>query len=359
MKEIGSNFWDYKLENSNKKSLISNVKYTNLYDFESGRMAISALIKGLNISNSLVLLPIFTCESVIQPFLDNGCKVIYYPIDLNLIPDTHEIEKLVEKYSPKMILFHSYFGFNTNKNITKKFINFLKHHKVIVLEDITQSYFSKYKKIDANFYVTSLRKFFAIPMGGLLLLNDDLDIKYKKNINNDNAIDNVAIKAFDLKKKYINGDNVNKNDFMELYKEIKEKISHFDEIMPMSTISKQIFNGIDKKNIVNKRRKNYNYLLKKLGKNEKIKLIFNSLPKDVVPLYFPMYIEKRTEFQSFMASHNVFCPVIWPKSTYINDISNKEDYIYSNIICIPCDQRYNISDMERVCNFIFDFLKKY
>ena len=226
------------------------------------------------------------------------------------------------------MLVHAYYGFNSYKSV-KQAINKLKN--VVIVEDITQDIFSNFSKIKANYYVTSLRKFFAIPDGGMLITpkgGKQLAIEYS---NTKNDIYKIAVQAFNDKKNYIENldSSVVKNEFLEKYKKIKQQIDKIDDVEIISEISKDIFSNIDIKNI---------------------NIIFNKISEQEVPLYFPIYVrEDREKFQKYMAENEIYCPIIWKKSQYIKDEKQREsDYIYEHILCVPCDQRYDIDDMERI-----------
>ena len=53
--------------------------------------------------------------------------------------------------------------------------------------------------------------------------------------------------------------------------------------------------------------------------------------------------------QEYLAKHDIYAPVIWPKPSQCEGmIDSKVEWIYKHILAIPCDQRYDIDDMERI-----------
>ena len=360
MKEIGSNFWMYNTGNEKEKYFLPQIHCNNHYFFSSGRMAIYSLIKHLKYNNSTVLLPFFTCESVIEPFLKNKCRIIFYGIDDKLNLNIDEIKQIVIEHKPKLILFHSYYGFNTNLKLNNKLVPFLREKKVCIVEDLTQAYFSSFKKINADFYVSSLRKFFAIPSGGVIFSpNQKLNIQYDNDEELLSHLDAVALSAFNLKKEYMSDINtkVKKEDFLKKYSEIKNCLNIFGKTLPISPKALTIYKNINYNEIIALRRKNFKYLLKKLSFIKGINPMFDKLPNNVVPLYFPMFVEiDRKSFQQAMANKNIYCPIIWPKSKYIEYNNKENNSLYSKLICIPCDQRYSINDMKYICDCIFEII---
>ena len=58
------------------------------------------------------------------------------------------------------------------------------------------------------------------------------------------------------------------------------------------------------------------------------------------------------EYQKELINNKIYCPIIWPRSNYIDTKYSNTEYIYEHILCIPCDQRYNIQDMKKIINCI-------
>ena len=355
--EIGSDFFDYQIKNKNQIDFHPTNKYYKELFFISGRNAIYALIKQLKKYNKIVLLPAYTCETIIEPFIKDSWKIIYYNINKNLEIDKCDLINKIKLYHPKVLLVQSYFGINTLHNI-KKELEEIKD--ILIVEDITQSILSNFEKIKVDYYITSLRKFFAITDGGMLIIpskNKEIEIKYDNKLNN---IVEHALKGFDLKRKYIeNESGVLKEDFQKELKKAKDVISSTYNIEKISREGLKILSSIDFSKIRGIRKQNFNYLLEKIN-NSNIEVIFNSLKLEEVPLYFPIYVKngKRKELQNYLIEKNIFCPIIWPKSKYITEISEEAEFIYNHILCIPCDQRYNINDMKIIIDKINSFKSK-
>lgn len=360
LKEIGSNFWDYNINDTGKNIFFPNVESNNSYYFVSGRMAIYALIKSLNISKGNVLLPSFTCETVIEPFQKINYEINYYDIKKDLTIDIEDLKNKIESNKTNIILFHNYFGFNTCESINS-ILDYVKKKNIIIIEDLTQSYYSSFKRIACDYYVSSLRKFIATPCGGILLTSKNkIEIEYSNNSEKNWKIDNVAIEAFDLKKKYIYNDmDELKNEYLCKYIELKNQINDFDEIVSFSNDTKSILSNVDVGLLMEKRRNNYKILLDNLKGIENIEIIFENIDNEIIPLYFPIYIKKeRHAFQKYMSENQIFCPIIWPKSDYLKEYNNKiVDYIYESIICIPCDQRYGKEEMEYIVKKIYEYFQ--
>lgn len=348
-KEIGSYFFDYKdfkNENNPKVLLTENFKYKAY--LSSGRDAIKLAIKEIN-GAKRALLPGFTCETVIKPFIAAGFEVSFYDINKDLTVNVNEFVNKINENKPSIILVHSYFGFDTLKNI-RHILKKIGESEIVLIEDITQDMYSNFPKEEANYLVGSLRKWMAIPDGGFLF-SKDIEIKGDKNLNTNNKLVEYNLKAFKKKSLYMeNGNKDLKNEFRALFENGIMEMEEWNAIYKISPISKRIYNGLNVEYMKMQRKLNYKFLLENIKNFKNIKPILTNITLEVVPLYFPVLIDKsREEIQSKLASKKIYCPVIWPMSKHpISKINDDTEYVYNHILCIPCDQRYDINDMKRI-----------
>ena len=348
VKEIGSDFYEYD-SSKNDKTFEPFKQYKSRMFFQSGRNAIKALCKSINSANKKVLLPAYTCETVIEPFVEENFEVYFYTINKDFSIDENDFMRNIKSINPSIILIQSYFGFDTLKN-SNKIIDKLIEEGITIIEDITHNWINELEKTKVQYYIASLRKWFAIPDGGVLISNQkELDISYEDR--ECNKLIDISIEAYKLKKEYIkcNDNEELKKQYREKYSTAREIISKTKNLTPMSNVSKNIFSNFNLEEIANKRKENYKYLYDNLNnKYQNIKVI-KKIDDREIPLYFPIYIEQnRSDLIQELIENKIYCPVIWPKSKYINESYSQTDYIYEHILCIPCDQRYNLEDMKRI-----------
>ena len=93
-----------------------------------------------------------------------------------------------------------------------------------------------------------------------------------------------------------------------------------------------------------------------LGNSERIKFIQSDNQKS--NLYVPILIEDRDSIQSRLSSKEIFTTLIWP----INDEQKHRCSVArdteAHMLGIPCDQRYNVQDMQFVANELLKMLCK-
>lgn len=358
LKEIGSNFWlsDNDTKNSIERLLspeIFNCIGNDYVWLSTCRSAISLVIETIENRNlgisKRVCLPAFTCHTVYEPFINAGYEIFPLHVDKNLKSDAQEILDCVLESKVGIVLFHRYFGFDTLDNIND-IIPTLRKNNVIVIEDCTQSMYSNISRMNADYFVGSIRKWCGVPDGGFAVCKDNIIIN--KPLFHDSVLEKAKYEASMLKYDYIANEKGKKEDYLQKYAEAEEILNNQECFYSIAPLSIKVQNNQDLNMIKNKRRTNYKTLLNSLKKNCKITPIFNEIPDSVVPLYFPILCDNRKEIQTTLINNSIYAPIIWPKDENCPPVALDVDYIYEHILCIPIDQRYSTDDMERVSDIL-------
>lgn len=356
--EIGGSFWI----NPEEEGLIAEQDFNFISKEEcvvytsSGRGAITFLLKELKQQKKVVLLPLYTCESVIDPFLKEGYEIFYFDINADLSADAEKLTAIVNKTKPSLILLHAYFGFDTIKNIRSRFAYF-KSCGVTIIEDITHSLFSEFPKDGADYFIASLRKWAALPDGGMALSKES-KMKMPESRIHEQLV-NTMLEAFYLKSEYVKDpDSKKKERFRELFYKADQILDADSGVYAMSDVSRRLFRQGDYKTLRERRRNNFQCLLDNLQKDIPVKKVFSELPADVVPLYFPVYAPgNRDKLQKYLAENEIYAPVHWPYPFEKGGRAavGARPAVYDSILSIPCDQRYSETDMEKICQYINNF----
>ena len=319
----------------------------------SGRGAISLLMKNMK-GIKKVLLPIYTCDSVIKGFRDNSIDYEFYHISKDLSVDISNLNSLIESFTPNLILFHSYFGFDTLKE-TRKLYGDFRNKGICVIEDITHSWLSDFTIDGADYYIVSLRKWLELPDGGAILSNKH-DLSFDFIQQEHTEIIDIFKKASKIKNDFFKTEDYKLKDmFRPLFYSVEDFFDETVEIYSISTLSLQIINNTNIDYIKSSRRKNYDLLVKGIN-NSLVTPIFKELSSNTVPLYLPVYVDGcRDKLQSFLAQNKIYCPIHWPLASDIQEKYGNEFYIYDNILSIVCDQRYSLEDMQRIVESINKF----
>ncbi len=356
-REIGGNFCEEILKCD--KKLEDNER---IIWFDTGRSAIRFLLDRLGNKIKRVLLPQYACESVLKLFMERGYKIIYYPVDRKFQLLEQNFEQLIEIEKPQVVLVQSYFGFDTLYK-DRPFLKQLRRKGIIIIEDITHSLFSKCLQSCSDYMVGSLRKWCSIPDGGFLIRSSDIHEKkefiflHKKE--NCDFLDLRLAAQMEKRKYFLRKENcsTDKNIFIFFYEKSENFLDKQNEYYTMSEYTRERFASIDWQEIANQRKSNYCTLKDCLGNIDEIKIIFSNIPYNVVPLYFPVFVDRnmRDSLRHSMREMNILLPVIWPRPSALNDsLTIEVEMIYDEILAIPCDQRYT----EQTMSFIADEIKK-
>jgi len=367
-REIGSEF-DIPIEEllkvfnlSTQKVFQEKIFCENIVDIaylSNGRTAIKYILS--NIINKKQLskcwLPSYLCETIIQPFRELNLNYEFYNLKENLQLDVNYLSRRIEKND--LVFTMNYFNLLHNNKVVE-FLRKLKDNDVIIIDDLTHSFLNNHifsSKI-SDYSIISLRKWFAIPDGGIAISNSDL---FDKNlIVKESFYDFVRLRLkYAILKSYYLNKIINKKDsFRKIHNEAEELANLTIRFNAMSNISKTILNAVDFNNIISRRRMNFECLLSSFENLDEIEILSNNLKEGICPIGFPIIATKRDALREYLINSNIYCPIHW---LFPEEIPKKFDYSYSlskKIITIPCDQRYSKEDMEIIARKVKEFYKK-
>lgn len=350
MKDIGSIFPLYDKDLAMSSSTIH--EDTRRIYFSLCREALFVIAHHLDSSNKVVLLPAYTCDTVITPFKEQRWTCVYYPVDLQLRIETQFVLNLYNQFHASLIVVHPFFGKDLNQ-AEVDLLNYLHDEGCKVAVDLTQCIFSSQRMSCVDYYVGSYRKWFAIPDGGYLEpvgQTETFDTALEENL------DFISLQkdAMYLRGLYFQTDNEELKGISRRLNKMAVDMIDFD-VAPhrMSSISSTLLTKEDK--LVNQKRRfeNYIYLIDKFKSINDCQVFCDDISEVTsAPLYFMVYVNDRSNLQHDLAEHHIYAPVIWPvvyDEVLINDTLS---YIYDHILAIPIDQRYNEHDMVKIVEVI-------
>lgn len=325
--------------------------WNNVVFTHSGRSAITTAVRHLGLEGCMVFVPAFSCHSITDAFLSCDCKVVYYPINSDLTADETQLFRLMEDHKPSILYICPLFGFDTSFSLRKRY-KVIQDKGIRIIEDVTHSLLSGFSFTEADIVVCSLRKWLEIPDGGFVWgLKDFNAIDYYNTHQEQTEIVSNFISASKYKLDYLKtGKEELKEIFLPLFYKNNEVFDDTSISCRMSSFSYEILSQADFKQIVERRRVNYNFLLNHI-KNPLVEIIFKSLPTETVPLYMPVYVGdgRRADLQKALINERLYCPVIWPTPSQVLAACPAENVRFHNdILSLVIDQRYDVSDMKRL-----------
>lgn len=355
--EIGSDFWIESAPTIANADLgspsIFNCGGSDFVWVSSGRSATKLVIQTIEERNpfisKIVCLPAFTCHTVFEPFIQAGYTVVTLPNGTDLMTSASVLLSVVHEAKAGMVLLHRYFGFDTLPDVERAIVQ-LHKEGVVIIEDCTQSMYSAFPRIDADYFVGSIRKWCGVPDGGFAVCKEGTFTVTPNAV--DRVLETLKVQASEKKRKYIECGEGDKDDFLTLYRKAEDTLDIQSQIYRISPTSIAVQTTLDVARLKQKRRANYQYLLQSLASVKQIVPIFSEMADEVVPLYLPVLCEDRPTVRRILISQAIYAPIVWPKDDHCPAVCREADYIYEHILCIPIDQRYDLDDMQRVADVL-------
>ncbi len=359
-KEIGSNF------DLNPKILMQK---TTAWDLEkigitgedkvmlsTGRSAEGLIIDEIeyrkSVAKKVALVPAFTCQTVIEPFVKRGYYVKTYSIDNHLGIDSQVFEKELYESEAQVTLIHQYFGFHTASNIWQ-IIRKATKRGIVFIEDRTQCLYSSFPILPVEYVIGSMRKWAALPDGGFAVCKHGKF--HKKPEIYDTELEKNKVEAAEEKYKYLHENQGEKQKFLEKFHLAEQMLEMQEKCFKISPSSLKVQSNINIEQLKKKRCDNYEYLYSGLKKSQCIKVVTPPLQKGEVPLYCICIAKDRETLQKYLRQNRIYTPVIWPKSEMCPPVCKDARMLYEKSLCIPIDQRYDIDDMDKVISCIKEF----
>ena len=261
---------------------------------------------------------VYTCYVVIDAIRQEGCKVLSYTLDSNLMPT-------VEFPKEDFIIYNNYFGCIGNK---------VKELAALYPNLIVDNAQAFYSQPDCRAAVYSPRKFFGLPDGGILRGKDIPMLELNQGYSFD--VTSHLLKRHDYGAQAGYLDFCTNDEALEKY-----------TLESMSSLTMALMGNIDYERVRKQRLANFLYL------KEHLSTLFSlSMNTDDVPLVFPFLVDNGDELRAKLIQNEIFCARYWPNVLCDVDKSSLEYNLTKNIVAIPLDQRYGVEDMERIIETI-------
>lgn len=298
-----------------------STKYDNAIKYQSARAAFLALLRTRKPSR--VWMPRYICDSMLAPVTAMGVDPYFYSLDecFGIIDD-------VVLRSTDILLYVNYFGVCFGE--MKKVLERLNRSQVVL--DLSQAFYTEPQDCLATIY--SPRKFFGIPDGGLMFTQLAVELPEKLDEGSAGRTRHLITR--------LGGQP--ESGYAD-YKRAETELNEF-EPKRMSLLTERIFSSIDFEAIRIKRNKNFMVLHQVLGKANRLKIDDSKIDG---PFCYP-YLTKRSSLRNKLIAGRVFVATYWTDVlSRVSDSSFEGDLAHC-CLPLPCDQRYSVSDMERICH---------
>jgi hypothetical protein len=318
MKEIGGYF--------GLESYASNEYHKNLIPLNSGRNAIIYLFRTKNIKK--LYIPYYLCNEIADILLKYNYNYEYYKIDKEFTPI----------FDKKLSCGEYLYIVNYYGQINNDKINWFKQLYNNIIIDNTHAFFQN--PIEGIDTIYNCRKFFGVPDGAYL----STDIKLNEKLNEDISKDRMTHilgryegTAFEYYSDYKNNDDSLRTEPLKL----------------MSKLTHNLLGAIDYQKVRKIRNNNYTSLDDMLGLHNGIKIV---APDGAFA--YPFYMENGKDARIELAKLKIYVPTLWPNVLNETEVDSIEYTYVTNILPIPCDQRYDIEDMKYLAKNILQIKEK-
>ena len=293
--------------------------FKNKLLFNSGRSACVYYLRQKGIKH--IWVPYYICGDFIETLRKND-------IDVNLYHLDKDLEIKADIGVDEAILYVNYFG------CKEDYIKKISDTYSTLIIDNSQAFFNKQIGDLPTFY--SVRKFFGVPDGGILMAEEDLTDPKLDDYQSHEYCQHL-IKQLDVNSTYGYTD----------FRNNEERIIA-EGLYGMSKLSKQIMGSFDLELVKEKRLENFSFLKKHLEDRNQFKLSTPSL------FHFPFMTERAADLRTYLVKNNIYTPMLWADQLPVID-ATWEKQLIENIVHLPIDQRYGLEEMEYIVDKILEF----
>ncbi len=299
----------------------------NTYYYFRGANAIFNGIKMLNLdSEENILMPAYHDGMEVEAILAAGVKVKFYNVTEKLEVDLDDINRRIDGKTKVLFIAH-YFGFPQPLPDIKKFC---EEKRLYLIENCSQALYSRFQDRLlgrlGDISIFSFHKSLPTPDGGALIVNRD-GVRIITTVEKPRFLmvaREVALILLERLRTFseecfqmLDWTFIKPTNF--LWRVLKRTpkgsfmvrasmTSDFDTkqaLMGMSELSMRIIKKADVRDIINKRRDNFQFLLARLNNTPSIRLFYRTLPMGVCPLFLPILVDNRDRLHNRLKERGI------------------------------------------------------
>ena len=327
-----------QLVNDLAKNGNSDVVYT-----ATGRGGILLVCR--SVSPRSVWVPSYLCPTMIGR-VSREFDVRFYCVDMQLKADLSFTD---EVQADDLVLVLDYFGRTAETDL----IDAIRTTGATILEDATQSWMSDDVGNRADFVVISLIKSIGVPDGGLVIGHRTGVLPPTESLPPAPEVWwNMIHDACQLRREYDEGFATAELRSVWYAQYLRAASSTPDAPVAMSTITRQLIReSLDIDDIAQRRIANYRTLYSEVGHLA----LLGSLRNGTVPIGFVCKFKStaiRDRKRQSLIDALIFPPLHWSFDNVVpNEFTDSHD-LAGRVLTLPCDQRYDRSDMMRIVNVL-------
>lgn len=334
MKEFGSDFHlmedvGYKVHNTLMDYYPNAVYYAN------GRQALLVALQEGGYKKLWV--PVYFCYEVIEYIKAFGIKVALYK-DFPLENNDNEIIKNIKFRDGDALLRVNYFGWRKWRDSTIVPVPVIEDHSHDLIGYWTQN-------SNADWCVASIRKTIAIPEGGMLWSPKAHSTHSVSSTKENDTCSYRRLYGMSLKKKYLEGGDVEKQDFREIFISTEDVLGNL-AISGLAPNCLEILQRIDIKAWYETKRRNWKYIVD----NTHLPIISSMIEDSISCTPFSVILKmgshnEREEYRRKLIEHSIYPAILWSIPHDNSEDSDTAKIFSEQMLSIHCDGRYSLEDM--------------
>ncbi len=302
----------------------------------NARSALRLLIEHLQPTR--IWLPAYLCP-VLLDVIEHRERIHFFDPGAQL--DCTASTLLADVTAGDLVVVIDYFGFGVQRD----WLRALRERGATIVLDACQALFVSPDWSRFDYVIASPRKFVGVPDGGLLVSSEAQRLPCVALQSPPAAWSQRTLDAARQRAEF-DRDGVARAWFQLFQQsEAEQPIGPF----AMSPIAATILEtSINEVSISTQRRNNYALLLEALADVA----LFRELPAEVIPLGFPIRLAARDRVQQALFAESIYPPVHWRLEACIAERYVDCRRLSTELLTLPCDQRYSGDDMRRMASVV-------
>lgn len=324
--------------------------------YASGRDALRSLLQygQEHLGWRRLRVPSYFCQEVVASLCRTGLTIAPYedaPVDMSAP------RKLREVREGDIMLNVNFMG-----------LRFWRENELYesleVIEDHTHDPWSAWAYTScANWCVASLRKTLPIPDGAVLWSPTGKELPSALPCTEERSYASLRKMAgMVLKKRYLEGDDISKPDFLELYRSGEEQIASNDA-SGISVWSRNLLNTFPIQQWRQKRLDNYRVFARALENQPFVRLLMPESEDSSCPFSCLMLFDSpdtRDFVRMRLLERDVYPSVLWPlHEPAIQGIPAMHEQLSRKVLSIHCDMRYDVDDMACIAGVVSNAIQEW
>jgi dTDP-4-amino-4,6-dideoxygalactose transaminase len=290
-----------------------------------GTAAVYRAIRSLDLKGSdRVLMPDYNCGIEVNAVLQAGAEVTFYRVRRDATIDLEDLEKKAVPPVKAIFIIH-YFGF---PHRTETILAVARSRGLFLIEDCAHALYSEQDGLNlgtsGDLGIFSPRKVLPLLDGGALLYNgpsarcrepltapdrshtvrEVLSSLGQRSARSGNPLVRGTGRFLRVAARAVIADDAAEKPLSrcgsEDFDSVKRRLN-----WSMSLLSRSILERIDHEEVVERRRRNYLHLLRRLPRGNVMTPLYPDLPRGVCPLYLPMVVRERDRLYELMKTRGV------------------------------------------------------